>query len=148
MDVNEFHEWLVEVDVQKTRAFYSTRPTWSETCECTYCKNFVMVCHYERLPKWLSSLLQSLGIDPSRDEGEIWQYVDNEKGTHSYGGFYHVVGRILKENPNFQEWSAGDNIHIKFTNKLDLISQGFPRPAIQVEFLANIPWLLPEEPAN
>lgn len=136
----------LEVDVETTRAFYANRPLWSQTCGCSYCRNFVSACSIGRLPEQLRSTLESFGIEPSRDEGEIWQYNDNEDGTHLYGGFYHVVGTIVSENLNRE--NSQDEIHFSFSAKLDLLSADFPQPAIQVEFAANIPWVLPESPGS
>lgn len=144
----EIAGWTVEVDIPTTRDFYASRPSWVETCGCAYCSNFVSACNTGRLPEQLRATLESLGIDPSRDEGEIWQYNENDDGTHSYGGFYHVVGSIVSENPSPEDWSAEDNIHFLFSTKLDLLSADFPHPAIQIEFAANIPWLLPESPES
>jgi hypothetical protein len=40
------------------------------------------------------NIFKLLGIDP-RKEGEVYEYLENEDGTHLYGGFYHIVGRII-----------------------------------------------------
>lgn len=147
MNIVEIAGWTVEVDILTTGAFYTSRPSWAETCGCAYCRNFVTACHAGRLPEQLRDTLKSLGIDPSRDEGEIWQYNENDDGTHLYGGFYHVVGSIVSETPSPEDCSAEDNIRFSFSSKLDLLSAGFPQPAIQVEFAAYVPWLLSESPA-
>ncbi|MFE7060803.1 hypothetical protein ACFVAD_01460 [Sutcliffiella sp. NPDC057660] len=46
------------------------------------------------LPPEVKELFRTLGIDP-RKEGEISQIMDNEDGTHFYGAFYHIVGKII-----------------------------------------------------
>lgn len=148
MAIIEIAGWTVDVDVPTTRAYYANRPTWAETCGCAYCKNFVIAYDTGRFPAELRSTLKSLGIDPPRDVGEIWQYVDHEYGTHSYGGFYHVVGTIVSDNPNPEDCSVDDGVHLSFSTILDLLSDNFPQPAVQVEFVAKVPWVLPESNAG
>lgn len=99
-----------------------------------------------RLPAWLLAMLESVGIDPSKEVGEIHQYNPNSDGTHCYGGFYHIVGTIVAAGPPFDRGSEDSNGDVSITTKLNLLSRDFPRPAIQVEFVANIPWVLPETP--
>jgi hypothetical protein len=37
-----------------------------------------------------------------------------------------------------------DQFEVTFTERNDLLSAGFPRPALQMEFVGFIPWVLDE----
>ncbi|MEH7454184.1 hypothetical protein [Gottfriedia acidiceleris] len=66
--------------------------------------------------------------------------MENEDGTHLYGGFYHIVGRII-DGPKLWECTE-KNISIGFSEDLRLVPENFPKPIIQFEFEMNIKWLL------
>lgn len=98
------------------------------------------------------SIFNLLGIDP-RKEGEVYECFENEDGTHLYGGFYHIVGRVIDgpdlwkptekdsdvSSPNFEKYNS---IKIGFNKDLALVPDDFPKPVIQFEFQMNVPWLL------
>jgi hypothetical protein len=142
--------WEIEVDVDRTKEFYDKYHLITEDCECIYCANYVLAC--DNFPQDIKGLFGSLGIDP-RKEGEISQYTENNDGTHLYGAFYHIVGRIIRgpelwvptqkgsevSSPNFAELK---NIGAGFTQDLSLVPEEFPLPAIQFEIEIDVPWLL------
>jgi hypothetical protein len=107
----------------------------------------VLAC--DTFPKKIMNIFNLLGIDP-RKEGEVYECLENEDGTQLYGGFYHIVGRIVYGPdlgiPNEVEkefYSLGHNeIEIGFNKDLALVPNAFPRPVIQFEFQMNVPWLL------
>jgi len=141
--------WTVDVDLARTQAYYASRPTWSETCGCAYCRNFVMAYRTGHIPERVLAILELVGIELSKDVGEVYQYNENSDGTHCYGGFYHVAGTIVAENPHSDKRSGnGDSADVPVSIELHLLATDFPRPAIQVEFIANIPWVLPEAPES
>lgn len=86
----------------------------------------------------------------------MFECVKNEDGTHLYGGFYHIVGRII-EGPN--GWIPANEgsevvtphyvtqygLEIGFSKDVALVPEGFPSPVIQFEFQMNVPWLLSEQ---
>lgn len=85
-------EWVLEIDVERTRKFYQDYHQITDDCECLYCKNFVAAV--EKLPVEVIEFFDRLGIDPSK-EGEVSEYCENADGTHLYGCFYHIVGRLI-----------------------------------------------------
>jgi hypothetical protein len=124
-------------------------------CDCLYCKNFVVAV--ERLPQPVLDFFYGLGIDPTK-EGEVSQYCENDDGTHLYGGVYHVVGQLIsgtecwiKTDEETSQLDMNNLIEISgftfgFTYGLSLLPDGFPEPAIQLEFQGNIPWVIDEKP--
>jgi hypothetical protein len=142
--------WLIEIDVIKTKEFFQKYHLITEDCGCDYCSNYVLTC--DSFPKDIMNTFNILGIDP-RKEGEIYECIDNEDGIHLYGGFYHIVGRIIdgpdlwKPSEETEEFSSPhhidhNHIEIGFSKKLTLVPDNFPKPVIQFEFEMNVPWLL------
>ena len=142
--------WLIEIDVTKTKEFYEKHHFISEDCACDYCANYILAC--DTFSPEVRDLFHALGIDP-RKEGEVSEFMKNEDGTHVYGAFYHLVGRII-EGPRILETAKQESeisplifvnyhgIEISFTEDLSLVPEGFPTPTIQLELQLTIPWLL------
>ncbi|MDR7239148.1 hypothetical protein [Neobacillus drentensis] len=138
---------VIEIDVKRTKEFYKNYQLITEDCGCDYCSNYLLAC--DTFPKDIMNIFNLLGIDP-RKEGEVYECLENEDGTHLYGGFYHIVGRII-DGPDLwipteegEEFSSlGHNeIETEFNKDLALVPDDFPRPVIQFEFQMNVPWLL------
>lgn len=146
--------WIVEIDVEGTKAFYHAYHQITKGCDCIYCKNYVIAT--ELLPKTVIDFFRSLGIDPTK-EGEVSEYCENEDGSHLYGGFYHVMGQIIsgpdcwiKTGEEISHLETNNLVEISgfkfgFTYGLSLLPDRFPKPALQLEFEGNIPWVLEEK---
>lgn len=147
-------KWNLEVDVEKTKKFYQTYPQITEGCNCLYCKNFVVAVAH--LPQPVMDFFEQLGIDPTK-EGEVSGYCENDDGTHLYGVFYHIVGRLIsgpdcwvKTGTETSHLNTNNLINISgfsfgFTNGINLLPDGFPKPSLQLEFEGNVPWILDKE---
>lgn len=151
----EFGQYKVDIDVCKTQNFYENAAFVSEGCSCDGCQNFEKAV--AALPQVVQSFFTQLGIDM----GKICEcYVNcvNEDGTLLYGGFYHVCGVILsgdsawiKIDENTAYWETENafrvsrNFCVCFQESVDLLEEDFPQPAIQLEILADIPWVLEKE---
>jgi len=85
--------WTIEVDISSTKEFYDKYHLITEGCSCDFCANYVLAS--ENFSPDIKYLFNSLGIDP-RKEGEVSELMENKDGTHLYGAFYHIVGRIIK----------------------------------------------------
>ncbi len=72
-----------------------------------------------------------------------------------YGGFYHICGTILdgkggwvKKDDDYAYRDSNStvraypNFEISFNKEYDLLEEDFPLPVIQLDFSANIPWVL------
>ena len=149
----EFGNFCIDADVERTRAFYETNAkTVIEDCGCVNCRNY-----YEAISKVsdkVKNFFNSLGIDPQKSPEATWLDT-NEDCVAYYSIIFHVVGTIIKSvdiykpvgdseyqliNENFYEIDKG--FKVGFTTKADLVEKDFPRPCIQLEVMAHLPWLI------
>lgn len=147
VDLIKVGRYLIEIDVNQTKSFYEKHHFITEDCCCAYCTYYTLAC--DEFSPEIKNLFNLLGIDP-RKEGEISEYMVNEDGTHLYGAFYHIVGKII-DAPQLYTPTNSENefstlnlnrIEIGFSEELDLIPDSFPKPTVQFEIQLNIPWLL------
>src|SRR4051812_711144 len=92
MDQIKVGSWVIEIDVSRTKKIYDRYHLITEGCDCGFCANYVLAC--DKFPLEIKNLFNLLGIDP-RKEGEVSEYMENKDGSHLYGAFYHIVGRII-----------------------------------------------------
>ena len=151
----EFGKYKLDIDVEKTRAFYRRAGRITDGCTCQGCRNY---------EQWVGSscvepkhVLEQMGVAMEK-ACEVYVNCPNEDGSVFYGGFYHLCGRILQEAVVWHEVSEGHaalremsfvelggGYQVAFTDEVVLLEDDFPVPAIQMEVMANIPWVL-EEP--
>ena len=138
-------QWVYRVDPPATRKAYAMSPVRGvDICDCLYCQNF-RIARDRVLPEPFLQLLQSLGIDPSK-EGEIYEVHRHESGLHIYSGWYHFVGELIEDgaftpvvlSPSFRVWlTKADAPRIATLKDADVV---------QLEFDCDaVPWLLDEQ---
>lgn len=79
----------------------------------------------------------------------------NDDGTLFYGGFYHLCGTLSEGRSAWKSlsdktaywdaetaFSVSSNFHVSFHKDIVLLEKGFPLPVIQLDFTADIPWVL------
>lgn len=136
----EFSQWVVDIDVEKTREFYNNASFVSEVCPCSGCRNYEKAIDF--LPDEVISFFSRLGIEMKKIR-EVYVNYANADNTVYYGGFYHVCGKIISgENKGF---SVAKDFTVLFQSDCYLLEDNFPVPAIQIEILTNIPWVLNED---
>jgi len=139
-----FNDWVVEVDVEKTKSYYNNYSVDND-CSCLYCENYRAYC--EQL---LSPALK-IGIDP-RKEGEFMDLNNGDDKNRPVLGMYHLIGRIISGPDNLEEnWNEInlieiDNYKFGFNRKRYCLPEDFPEPSIQLDFSATTPWLLEIKP--
>ena len=151
----EIGKYILEVDIDKTRDFYLCADSVVDGCDCQGCRNY---------EKWAVSLsaepkyiFERMGIRLEKVP-EVYVNCSNKDGSLFYGGFYHLCGKVIQGQEPWKE--AGEelrtldedafvalteNFRVAFTEDVCLVKKDFPTPVIQMEILANIPFLLPEE---
>ena len=148
MDRLKIGSWVIEVDVNKTKAFYDKQPLITQDWDSVFEENYVLAC--ETFPQEVRVLFNSLGIDP-RKQGEVNEYEKHEDGFHIYGGFYFIVGKIISgpdfwvntEEGSMPNFETINGVQIAFTDELAMTpDKDLPKPVIQLEFQLNVPWLL------
>jgi hypothetical protein len=152
----KFKKWIIQCDVDATRKAYAKiKSGGPEECGCNTCKNFVAARQYT-YPQEVSSILEQLGISINK-EAEVYHNCKLESGLHDYGGWFHFIGSIeegpdskrqIAENTFTFELERIDNrFAMGFTADIALVQRSFGnQPVVQVEFEAEVPWVI-EGPA-
>ena len=157
----QFGQFTIDVDVDKTREFYTSAEHISEGCECPGCRNYEKAVDF--LSAEIPTFFDSLGVDMKK-AAEVWAIMANSDGSVYYTGFYHLCGKLLSCENNqvekstnekrrgFSQWEASRNYsltedyNITFFDECgSLIEKDFPLPIFEIEVEANIPWVLNEE---
>ena len=153
--------WTMEADRARTaRAYEQTTRGSPADCGCADCRNFEALDE-SAFPEPFRAWLASLGID-WRKAAEIYA-TPVSNGRLTYGGWFHAVGRLLagpkvEDAPILQGTRTRDTTslwhHVTETfqvfldERRDLAFQEFGEaPLVKIEFMAALPWVLPEEPA-
>lgn len=133
--------WLIETDREATTLAYQEQPLITEQCACTYCRNYAAA--YTQLPTALLQLFDQLGINPLKEAEVCDLEVDIDRASHLYTAAYHCVGRIVETltTPKVLEIETAE---ILLTTNVYLVPDNFPRPVVQLELFANLPWILGE----
>ncbi len=144
----------IECDPQATRQAYAQRATGSpEECGCLHCRNFA-AARRQTYPEQALNLFTKLGINANR-EAEIYHNGQLPSGLHYYGGWFHFVGEFLpgiadqqdnhEDNHEFEFVSLSEHFQIAVTSRVHLIPSSFEGlPLVQLEFLAEVPWVISE----
>jgi hypothetical protein len=86
-------------------------------------------------------LLEHLGVRPDR-EVEVYHNARLDSGLHSYGGWYHFVGRLVGEQDDHPEPLSYGPFLVYFSRNLALVPSAFAGlPTVQLEFHAEVTWL-------
>ena len=156
----EFGQFIINADPEGTRAYYETDP--GITCTCSGCRNYARAAAV--FPAELLAFFHALGIDPQKP-AEVYVNCTQADGRLWYGGFYHLQGRLLRgeggwytvaagETSRTRAWDgescylAAEDFRVAFTEDTALVAPDFPRPVLQLEIDAALPWLLEEENDN
>jgi hypothetical protein len=142
--VATFGAWQFTCDRQATVDAYAREAVGnSAQCTCIGCRNFV-AARFDVFPKAFSTLLDSLGIDPTKD-GEVYHNGRLSPGKHHYGGWFHFIG-TLDVIGDFQPIEFGESFSVYFCSKsAPCLPALEDLPLVQVEFTASaIAWCLPE----
>ena len=144
--------YLIEHDPDRTRDFYARA---SDTlCDCSGCRNFRAAV--SQMPEALRSFLEQFGIDPAKP-AEMSVLCTVTKDKLCYDGFYHLCGEIREGTEPFIQTGERsfqldqryvitlDEVQLWFRPDCALMDPDFPRPAIQLEVIFNLPWVLEEE---
>ena len=145
----EFGDYILDIDVEKTRAFYAAAPL--NDCDCDGCVNFRLAA--DSFPAEVKEFFEKLGADPKKAaELMVWVAEDGGKSLW-YGGFYHLCGSITNgkdcKTPARGEithtgsgYRIAEGYSAGFTSSADLVEDGFPGPIVQMEIdFHRVPWV-------
>src|SRR5439155_13856758 len=86
--------WLIEYDRAAPVAAHARAPiAGAGVCGCAPCRNWAET-RYRLLPDEFRKLLDRLGV-PCDREAEVYHNCRLDSGLHSYGAWYHFVGRVV-----------------------------------------------------
>lgn len=140
--------WLVEVDVNKTNAFYQKD---IGICDCLDCENYRQAWKQEDAS--VIEIFATLGIDPAKPS-HLSGFGEEQDGLRLYHGSYHVIGKLIEgKHCTDSDWDDPYTIKIKnftfgFHKEVTFIPDDFPQPVLQLEFENRIPWVLEVEPED
>ncbi len=143
----EFKNVSVDIDVKETRDYYSKNNSVNN-CSCSGCRNYRQ--YIENCESEIKDFFVSLGIDDMNCITEIIPFdVERERYEKDhrmlYMGFYHVKGQIIKTNSDQDEIKITEKFNIEISDEISMLPDGFPKPCLQINFSAYIPWVLDEE---
>jgi hypothetical protein len=147
-----FRRWVLEVDPERTREAHSkVRRGRAEECGCEPCRNYIAARGHLFAGESLA-LLHDMGIDPAR-EVEAYHNARLASGLHSYGGWFHAIGKIVSGGECWREVapdmrvpeleSLSTHLAVGFQSQCALVRESFRGLQLfQVEFQAELPWLI------
>jgi len=142
----KFNNWLLEVDLHKTKEFYRKEV---ELCNCIYCENYIKVC--KQLGKPLMDVFATFGINPTKPS-HLSEFGAEEDGLRLYIGSYHFVGKLINGvYCSDSNWNAGNTVKVEnftfgFSEELQFVHKELEHPVLQLDFEARIPWILNQGP--
>ena len=119
--------WVVEVDISKTREFYNKGIS---VCNCLECNNFVEACKH--LDTSVANFYNNLGINPAMPA--------------NLSIFPTRETMIKQEFNTFENAFEIKTFMFEFSDDLAFVPEDFPDPVLQLDFDAEIPWVLDEHP--
>ncbi|MBP1917482.1 hypothetical protein [Lederbergia galactosidilytica] len=137
--------WSFEVDVGKTRQFYEKD---IELCNCLYCKNYMEAVRH--LDQSIIEVFTALGINPTKPN-HLSEFGETEDRLCLYIGSYHIVGRLVEgQYCTDSDWNdintaVIENFTFGLGKELVFVHDELPRPVLQLDFEALIPWVLNEK---
>ena len=148
-----FGNYTLDVDVERTRAFYAREDvkTTSQQCTCAGCQNFDKAIL--KMPAAVTDFLESLGLDP-RKPAEAFDVMGGlaEDGKVLYNGFYHLCGvrlqgedawvktaKDMKHLDGDRMYAVDGDFKVSFEEEVCLLHEAFPTPVLQMEFDARLP---------
>ena len=131
----ELFGYLVELDLEATRKWYSQADAWG--CSCGHCRNFLEHAKRNTLPGAVSAALKELDI-PAEKATYVSELYTDKDGVH-YQFSYRLAGTILAA-PSQEVTALGRCCHEPYPYG----APNFPEPHFDLEFWVTLPWILEE----
>ena len=131
----ELFGYLVELDLEATRKWYSQTDAWG--CSCGHCRNFLEHAKRNTLPGAVSAALKELDI-PAEKATYVSELYTDKDGVH-----YQFSYRLARTNlaaPSQEVTALGRCCHEPYPYG----ASNFPEPHFDLEFWVTLPWILEE----
>ncbi|MDR0467858.1 MAG: hypothetical protein LBG67_03315 [Campylobacteraceae bacterium] len=150
-------EWELEYDKSKTLEAYKKHKTSTEECACQSCKNYYHASKY--FSAEIRAFFENMGVDVEKPI-EVYDYSTYKNGKVWYGGWYHIVGKIVKGKDIWVEThradgdivyhrgdmhKVADDLEVGFTLQIYLHNDNFPDNIFQMEINFWVPWVLDDK---
>ena len=143
-----FGDYVVDVDVKKTREIYKTLTPVPTRCKCDYCANYEKVV--SRLPAQVRDFFESLGVDLTKITESV-VYNRNRDGSVHHGGWLHVCGKVVKGKKDGEHtitlrpreaYGVTEDFKVWFSEECLMVEKEFGAPVMQIDFETDLPWVL------
>ena len=136
-----FGPFVLEADIGKTERLYKKAPFITQGCSCDGCRSFMRAAGV--FPGPVKEFFRSLGID-IRKAAEVYTISGPDETaeglTAHYGGFCHLCGTLVKQNPEAC-YTIAEGYNVRFTDAISLPEEGLEGPAVQIELdFCSVPW--------
>lgn len=147
----EFGPYRIDMDVDRTRQWYETEPTVSQCCDCDGCVNYERAA--DLFPESVVSFFSAMGADVKKPIEAYVNCANRDRRTLWYGGWWHLCGALLEAGEDQDDWPAiargvpfgPRGFCVAFKGREDMVQKNCPRPVLQMEMFADIPWVLEKE---
>ena len=129
----------IQVDVERTRGWYSAHGELEQRCSCAYCRNFHTALPL--LPEKVRQFLEPLGLTLERP-AEIMEWCKEADGRHWYTALYHLAGELLEEGA--EPIGVAPEASVSFLTDKGPFLEDFPEPFFQLFLDVRLPWMLEE----
>ncbi len=150
----ELGNYIIDVDVEKTREYYVNPETAPRPCTCTGCRNFRE--YAKNCPDTLRDFTVSLGIDIEKPY-EVYGINETGDGKLLYGGWWHLCGTVIKTDYRigalddgtsailYDAYRVTEDFSVTFSDEmLAPMPRDFPTPRFTMEITATLPMLTDE----
>ena len=131
----ELFGYLVELDLEATRKWYSQTDAWG--CSCGHWRNYLEHAKRKTLPGAVSAALKELDI-PAEKATYVSELYTDKDGVHYQ--FSYRLARTLLAAPSQEVPALGRCCHEPYPYG----APGFPEPHFDLEFWVTLPWILEE----
>jgi hypothetical protein len=142
--------WKIEYNREATASAYAIMPqNGPESCGCGPCRNWAAT-REQLFSNEFRELLDQFGVRFDC-EREVYHNCKLESGLHSYGGWYHLVGRVLYGERECSQRVAFGAFSVFFHSSPVELPEAFAdQPVVQLDFDVEVPWLseVPEDTAG
>ena len=147
-----FGDYVIDVDVERTREIYKTLQPVSKRCTCDWCANYQKAVTHA--PLQVKSMFESLGIDLERIT-ESAACHQNRDGSWHYDCTCHVRGKLVKGKEltrvvggqlvtlrSEDAYEVAKGVIVWFSDECNRVEKEFDAPILQLDFGIDLPWVL------
>lgn len=151
-------KWKIEYDKNKTVEAYNKCEI--KGCDCQSSKNYYFASEY--FTDGVKTLFTNIGIDIKKPI-EIYNKGIYKNGKLLYGGYYYIVGKIIKGKDVWKRTHTSidggitffqqqrkmhkisDDFEIGFTYHVSMLNNNFPENICEIDISFWVPWVLEDK---